>query len=132
MSSLKNVVSSALVAVSLTAGSVLFAYAAGTDGTIYDPKILDRISFTSQQLPAVKAILDKSEEGVVRVFTKFRIDPRAKPNFDLLRAASTELQAIEAWEKSQMKKVLSKDQYADYLEIQQATTAAVIKATRDD
>ncbi len=108
------------------------AHAAGTDGTIYDPQILVRMKFAGEQLASVKKILDQSEARIVKVFAKYKINPRAKPVFDQLRAASTELQAIESWEKGQMKQVLSKSQYADYLEIQQATTAAVIKATRDD
>ena len=108
------------------------AHAAGTDGTIYDPQILVRMKFAGEQLASVKKILDQSEARIVKVFAKYKIDPRTKPVFDQLRAASTELQAIESWEKGQMKQVLSKSQYADYLEIQQATTAAVIKATRDD
>ena len=107
------------------------AQAASTDGTIYDPRILSRMQFSGAQRSKVKAILDKSETSMVKVFAKYRIDPRAKPDFDKLRAASAELQAIEAWEKKQMKQALSKEQYADYLEILQATAAAVIKATRD-
>ncbi len=108
------------------------ASAAGTEGTVYDPQILVRMKFSGDQLATVKKILDQSEARIVKVFAKYKINPRAKPVFDQLRAASTELQAIESWEKKAMKRVLSKSQYADYLEIQQATTAAVIKATRDD
>ncbi|WP_337660160.1 hypothetical protein [Anderseniella sp. Alg231-50] len=111
---------------------VVTASAAGTEGTIYDPQLLVRMKFVGKQLAAVKAILDKSETRIVKVFAKYKIDPKAKPEFDLLRAASNELQAIESWEKKQMKKILSKGQYADYLEILQGTTAAVIKATRND
>ena len=107
------------------------AHAASTDGTIYDPRIMSQMQFSGAQRSKVKAILDRSESSMVKVFAKYRIDPMAKPNFDKLRAASTELQAIEAWEKKQMKQALSKEQYADYLEILQATAAAVIKATRD-
>lgn len=119
-----------LAGLSLTA--IPGALAQPTDGTIYDPQILSRMSFSDAQRARVKAILDQSESSIVKVFAKYRIDPKAKPNFDKLRAASNELQAVEAWEKKQMKKVLSKEQYADYLEILQATAAAVIKATRDD
>jgi hypothetical protein len=108
------------------------AHAAGTDGTVYDPQILVRMKFSGKQLATVKKILDKSEARIVKVFAKYKINPGAKPVFDQLRAASTELQAIESWEKKAMKQVLNRSQYADYLEIQQATTAAVIKATRND
>lgn len=108
-----------------------FAHAAGTEGTIYDPQLLSRMQFSAAQLSKIKPVLDRSEASMVKVFAKYRIDPRAKPDFDKLRAASSELQAIEAWEKKQMKNILSKEQYADYLEILQATAAQVIKATRD-
>lgn len=122
-----------LLLTGLIAGQpVLPVHAAGTDGTVYDPRILTRMKFSGKQLATVRKILDQSEARIVKVFAKYKINPRAKPVFDQLRAASTELQAIESWEKKQMKRVLSKSQYADYLEIQQATTAAVIKATRDD
>lgn len=106
--------------------------AAGTEGTIYDPQILTRMKFTPEQLPAIKEILNKSEARVIKIFAKYKIDPRAKPDFDQLRAASIELQAIESWQQLQMKRILSESQYADYLEIRQATAAAVIKATRND
>jgi hypothetical protein len=115
----------------VTVTAAVPALSASTDGTIYDPGIMSRMQFSGAQRSKVKAILDRSESSMVKVFAKYRIDPRAKPNFDTLRTASTELQAIEAWEKKQMKQVLSKEQYADYLEILQATAAAVIKATRD-
>jgi hypothetical protein len=108
------------------------AHAAGTEGTIYDPQLLSRMQFSAAQLAKIKPVLDRSEANMVKVFAKHRIDPRAKPDFDKLRAASSELQAIEAWEKKQMKQILSKEQYADYLEILQATAAQVIKATRDE
>ena len=116
----------------LAAQLVAPALAAGTEGTIYDSRLLTRIKFTAEQLPAIKKILDQSEERIVEVFQKHRIDPRAKPDFERLRAASVDLQAIESWERTQMKQILTTSQYADYLEIQQATAAAVIKATRND
>jgi len=108
------------------------ALSAGTEGTIYDSQILTRMKFAAEQLPPIKEILDEAEARIVKIFAKYRIDPKAKPDFDLLRAASLELQEIESWENNQMKQILSKSQYADYLEIRQATAAAVIKATRDD
>ncbi len=132
MSAMKNLFFGLLLSGLLAGQSPAPVHAAGTDGTVYDPQILVRMKFSAKQLPVIKKILDKSEAEIVEVFAKFKIDPRAKPVFDQLRAASTELQAIESWEKKQMKRVLTKSQYADYLEIQQGTTAAVIKATRDD
>jgi hypothetical protein len=132
MATLKNFVFGLVLTSLIAVQPLLPAHAAGTDGTIYDPQILVRMKFAGEQLASVKKILDQSEARIVEVFAKYKINPKAKPVFDQLRAASTELQAIESWEKGQMKQVLNKSQYADYLEIQQATTAAVIKATRDD
>ena len=116
----------------LAAQPVALALAAGTEGTIYDSRLLTRIKITAEQLPAIKKILDQSEERIVEVFQKHRIDPKAKPDFERLRAASVDLQAVQSWEKGQMKQILTTSQYADYLEIQQATAAAVIRATRND
>jgi hypothetical protein len=132
VSRLKSFAASAVLAGFMVLASLLPGYAASTDGTVFDSKLMSRMSFSSAQAAKVKAILDKSEVAIIKVFGKYGINPRAKPDFDKLRAASTELQAVEAWEKQQMKRILSKDQYADYLEIMQATAAAVIKATRDD
>lgn len=122
----------AVFAAVLLAACTMPAFAQGTIGTIYDPKILSRMKFAGPQKKQVQAILDKSEVMMVKVFRKYRINPKAKPKFEELRKASSDFQAVEAWEKKQMKKVLSKAQYADYLEILQATAAIVIKATRDD
>ena len=132
MAVMKNLVAGLSLVCLVAVQPVSSTFAAGTEGTIYDPQILQRMKFTGKQLSTIKEILDKSEERIVKIFAKYKIDPKAKPDFDLLRAASVELQAVESWEKNQMKGVLSKHQYADYLEIQQATAAAVIKATRDD
>ena len=90
------------------------------------------MKFTAEQLPVVRKILDQSEERILEVFQKHSIDPKAKPDFERLRAASVDLQAVQSWEKGQMKQILTTSQYADYLEIQQATAAAVIRATRND
>ena len=132
MAAVKSFALKLVLAVMLAAGLAGgMARAAGTEGTIYDPQLLSRMQFSAAQLAKIKPVLDKSEASMVKVFAKYRIDPRAKPDFDKLRAASNELQAIEAQEKKQMKQILSKEQYADYLEILQATAAQVIKATRD-
>jgi hypothetical protein len=112
--------------------AVVPAGAQGTDGTIYDPQIFRYMTVSPEQKVKIEKILAQSEKAMVKVFAKYRINPRAKPEFDKLRAASADLQAVEAWEKKQMKSVLTKEQYADYLEILQATAANVIRATRDD
>jgi len=91
---------------------------------------LQRIKFTSVQRPKVKRIIRKSDKEIAVVFRKYGINPNAKPVFEKLQRASSELQAIESKEKRQMKKILSPDQYKTYLGLLQATAARVIKATR--
>ncbi len=132
MTGLKKFASGLLVGSGMCLAAVLPASAQGTEGTIYDPQIFKYMTVSPEQKAKIDKILAQSEKAMVKVFAKYRIDPKAKPVFDKLRAASADLQAVESWEKQQMKKVLTKEQYADYLEILQATAANVIKATRDD
>jgi ribonuclease HII len=129
---LKKFASRLLVGFGMCVAAALPAGAQGTEGTIYDPQIFKYMTVSPEQKVKIENILAQSEKAMVRVFAKYRINPKAKPVFDKLRAASADLQAVESWEKKQMKKVLTKEQYADYLEILQATAANVIKATRDD
>lgn len=132
MTGLKKFASRLLVGFGICVAAALPAGAQGTEGTIYDPQIFKYMTVSPEQKSKIEKILAQSEKAMVKVFAKYRINPKAKPEFDKLRAASVDLQAVESWEKQQMKKVLTKEQYADYLEILQATAANVIKATRDD
>lgn len=132
MTGLKKFASRLLVGFGICVAVALPAGAQGTEGTIYDPQIFKYMTVSPEQKSKIEKILAQSEKAMVKVFAKYRINPKAKPEFDKLRAASVDLQAVESWEKQQMKKVLTKEQYADYLEILQATAANVIKATRDD
>jgi len=113
---------------------VLTTYAMSTHNAwasnIYDARILQRMKFTSVQRPKVKRIIRKSDKEIAVVFRKYGINPNAKPVFEKLQRASSELQAIESKEKRQIKKILSPDQYKTYLALLQATAARVIKATR--
>jgi len=97
---------------------------------IYDARILQRMKFTAVQRPKVRRIIRQSDKEIAVVFRKYRINPNAKPVFEKLQRASSELQAIESREKRQMKKILSSDQYKTYLGLLQAAAARVIKATR--
>ena len=113
---------------------VLTTYAMSTHNAwasnIYDARILQRMKFTADQRAKVKRIIRQSDKEIAVVFRKYRINPNAKPVFEKLQRASSELQAIESKEKRQMKKILSADQYKTYLGLLQATAARVIKATR--
>jgi len=97
---------------------------------IYDARVLQRTKFTGDQRTKVRRIIRQSDKEIAVVFRKHGINPNAKPEFEKLQRASSELQAIESKEKRQMKKVLSADQYKAYLGLLQATAARVIKATR--
>jgi hypothetical protein len=112
-----------LVALTLTPAS---SWAA----SIYDAQILQLMKFSAEQRPKVRALIRQSDKEIAVVFRKHGINPNAKPEFDKLQRAASELQAIEAKEKRAMKKILSADQYATYLQLLQATAARVIKATR--
>ena len=113
---------------------VLTAYAmsahSASASNIYDARILQRMKFTGAQRAKVKRIIRQSDKEIAVVFRKYGINPNAKPVFEKLQRASSELQAIESREKRKMKKILSSDQYKTYLGLLQATAARVIKATR--
>ena len=113
---------------------VLTTYAMSTHNAwasnIYDARILQRIKFTSDQRAKVKRIIRQSDREIAVIFRKYGINPNAKPVFEKLQRASSELQAIESKEKRQMKKILSSDQYKTYLGLLQETAARVVKATR--
>jgi len=97
---------------------------------IYDTKILQRMKFSPDQRAKVRNIIAKSDREMTAIFRKYGINPNAKPVFDKLRRAGSELQAVEAREKRSMKKVLSASQYKTYLNLLERTAAQVIKATR--
>lgn len=97
---------------------------------IYDARILQRMKFTGDQRAKVSRIIRQSDKEMAVVFRKYGINPNAKPVFEKLQRASSELQAIEAREKRKMKKILSADQYKTYVGLLQATAARVVKATR--
>jgi len=99
--------------------------------SIYDAQILQRMKFSGDQRAKVRAIIRQSDKQIAVIFRKHGINPNAKPEFDKLQKAASELQAIEAKEKRQMKKILSADQYRTYLQLLQDTAARVIKATRE-
>ena len=99
--------------------------------TIYDSQVLKQIEFTADQEHTVKAILQRSDREMLVIFAKYGIDPHAKPDFDKLREARYELQALETREKRQMKQVMTRPQFKYYLGLLQQTAARVIKATRN-
>ena len=127
---------SQVIAGMFVAGLALAATAAvggehSLEETIYDSQVLQRIEFSPEQRQTIKAILQRSDREMLVIFAKYGIDPRAKPNFDKLREARYELQALETREKRQMKQVMNRAQFKYYLGLLQQTAARVIKATRN-
>ena len=124
------------IAGGLVAGFMLAAPAAlggehSLEKTIYDSQVLQRIDFSPEQHRTIKAILQRSDREMLVIFAKYGINPHAKPNFDKLREARYELQALETREKRQMKQVMNRAQFKYYLGLLQQTAARVIKATRN-
>jgi len=99
-------------------------------GSIYDSNILERIKFEPAQRAKVRAALRISGREVHAIFRKHGIDPNAKPDFEKLQAAASELQAMEAREKQRMEKIMTPEQYKLYLRLLQETASRIIKAAR--
>lgn len=96
--------------------------------SIYDAQVLRYLKLQSTQRAKVRKIIRKSDAEMARVFRKYKINPNAKPDFDKLVAASSELTAIERRERKEMKKVLTKDQLKQYDELINITRIRVRKA----
>jgi hypothetical protein len=96
---------------------------------VYDAKVAQKLSdLTDDQKSKVSAITKQTASEMNAVFKKYGIDPEAKPDFDKLQKAGDELQAVARREKAQMKDILSKAQFKQYVKIIDATGARVRKA----
>jgi hypothetical protein len=96
---------------------------------LYDAKVAQKLSdLTDDQKAKVSAITKQTATEMNAVFKKYGIDPEAKPDFDKLQKAGDELQAVARREKAQMKDILSKAQFKQYVKIIDATGARVRKA----
>ena len=96
---------------------------------IYDAKVEQKLSdLTADQKAKVSAITKQTASEMNAVFKKYGIDPEAKPDFDKLQKAGDELQAVARREKAQMKDILSKAQFKQYVKIIDQTGARVRKA----
>lgn len=125
-----NKITALLIATVIALATFVMSTHSVTAANIYDAQILQRMKFSGAQRTKVRRIIRQSDKEIAVVFRKHGINPNAKPDFDKLRKASTELQAIESREKKKMKKILSANQYKTYLALLQATAARVVKATR--
>jgi hypothetical protein len=96
---------------------------------LYDAKVAQKLSdLTDDQKAKVSTITKQTASEMNAVFKKYGIDPEAKPDFDKLQKAGEELQAVARREKAQMKDILSKAQFKQYVKIIDATGARVRKA----
>jgi uncharacterized FlaG/YvyC family protein len=96
---------------------------------LYDAKVAQKLSdLTDDQKAKVSTITKQTATEMNAVFKKYGIDPEAKPDFDKLQKAGEELQAVARREKAQMKDILSKAQFKQYVKIIDATGARVRKA----
>ena len=91
---------------------------------------MQRMKFGPSQRAKVARIMRQSDREMAAIFRKYRINPNAKPDYDKLKRASSELKALESREKRKMKRILTRKQYQTYLVILRETSARVIKATR--
>ncbi|MGI9483887.1 MAG: hypothetical protein ACR2OR_16180 [Hyphomicrobiales bacterium] len=96
--------------------------------SIYDAQVLRYLKLQSTQRSKVRKIIRQSDAEMARVFRKHKINPNAKPDFDKLVAASSELTAIERRERKAMKQVLNADQLKQYDELINITRIRVRKA----
>ncbi len=99
--------------------------------TIYDSQVLERMEFSPGKRAQVEKIIEESDRVMAEIFKKHGIDPEAKPDFDKLYEARSELQDLEANEKRKMKAILTRRQFKYYMGLLQQTAANVIRATRN-
>ena len=112
-------------------GSWVVVQDAASASNVYDSRVMQRMTFSSTQRGKVRAVLKQSDREMAVIFRKYGINPNAKPVFEKLRKASSELKAVESREKRKMKKIMSAEQYKYYLALLQETAARVIKASRN-
>lgn len=108
----------------------LSAFPASAGQTIYDSGVEQRLPLSSKQRSKVRKIVRNSDRKMNQVFRKFGIDPRARPDFDKLVQASSELQAIERHERNQMIKILNDKQLTQYDRLIDQTRIRVRKAAQ--
>jgi hypothetical protein len=99
-------------------------------GNIYDSNVERKLPLKGSQKSKVRKIVNQSDREMRKVFRKYGINPNRRPDFDKLRAASRELQAIEDREIQKMSKVLSASQFKRYKGLLEQTAARVRAAAQ--
>ena len=102
--------------------------AAHAGSSIYDAQVLRYIALSGTQRSKVTEIVRQSDAEMARVFHKHYFDPSAKPDFDKLVAASSDLRALEKRERMAMQQILNKEQMKIYDQLMEYTAARVRKA----
>ncbi len=98
--------------------------------SVYDSRITERLKVKSSQRAAVARIAKQGRRDTLKIFRKYGIDPNAKPDFDKLMKASSELQTVQRRQREEMKRVLTPEQLQQYDRIIEETRARVMKASR--
>ena len=99
-------------------------------GSIYDPPVEQHLALTPEQRPHVARILSEGRRQARAVFLAHGIDPNGPPIFSQLVRASPELLAIARHQRSEMRKVLRPDQFAEYNRIMRETRTRIRAAAQ--
>ena len=97
-------------------------------GSIYDSNAQNLLGVTGATRTKVDEIMAQSDERMQKVFDKYKINPKGEQHLAKLMEASSELEAIGRWERSQMKQILTPAEFAKYEKIIEATSERVRKA----
>jgi hypothetical protein len=82
--------------------------------SMYDANMIERLQLTGTQKQEMQKVIAESRSTRDRIFSKYGIDPNARPQKALLQRASSELMANAARERAAAKKILSRKQMYRY------------------
>jgi hypothetical protein len=82
--------------------------------SMYDANMIERLQLTGTQKQAMQKVIAESRSSRDRIFSKYGIDPNARPQKSLLQRASSELMANAARERAAAKKILTRKQMYRY------------------
>jgi hypothetical protein len=82
--------------------------------SMYDANMIERLQLTGTQKQQMQKVIAASRANRDRIFSKYGIDPNARPQKSLLQRASSELMANAARERAAAKKILSRKQMYQY------------------
>jgi hypothetical protein len=82
--------------------------------SMYDANMIERLQLTGTQKQAMQKVIAESRSSRDRIFSRYGIDPNARPQKSLLQRASSELMANAARERAAAKKILTRKQMYRY------------------